>query len=58
MDRAWESANRRLAGVRVYPMPAPYRNCLIFYRIADDMLEVLAVLHGSRDIGAALEEFC
>jgi len=56
MRRAWESANRRLAGVRVYPMLAPYRSYLIFYRIAADVLEALAVLHGSRDIGAVLEE--
>jgi toxin ParE1/3/4 len=27
----------------------PYRDYLIFYRIADDRIEVLHVLHGARD---------
>lgn len=26
-----------------------YRNCLIFYRITDETIEVLHVLHGARD---------
>ena len=32
----------------------PYGNCLIFYRIAADVVEVLHVLHGARDYEAIL----
>jgi toxin ParE1/3/4 len=50
----WESPLPQLAGVRVYPMPSPYRNYLVFYRIIEDGIEVLTVLHGARDLQAVL----
>jgi toxin ParE1/3/4 len=52
IGRAWESSSRALHGIRLYPMPSPYSKYLIFYRLADDQAaEILAVLHGARDIG-------
>ncbi len=37
-----------MAGVRVFPIvPFPY---LIYYRVADDALEVIHVRHGRRDV--------
>jgi toxin ParE1/3/4 len=52
----WVSPNPRLAGVRVYPLPRGFRNYLVFYRPLPDGVEILAVLHGARDLGAVLED--
>jgi toxin ParE1/3/4 len=52
--REWSSANPLLAGIRVYIMPSPYRNYLIFYRFSEDALEILTVLHGARDLQTVL----
>jgi toxin ParE1/3/4 len=54
IGRAWESPLPHLAGIRVYPMPDGFRNYLIFYRPLDDGIEVLTILHGARDLDAAL----
>jgi toxin ParE1/3/4 len=55
--RTWESANTRLDGIRVYPMPAPYRSYLIFYRIVEsENVAILAVLHGARNVEALLDD--
>jgi toxin ParE1/3/4 len=35
---------------------APVRDYLVFYRLVDDFVEVVRVLHGARDIEALLEE--
>jgi toxin ParE1/3/4 len=51
----WESPLRQLTGIRVYPMPSPFRNYLVFYRPIEDGVEVLTVLHGARDLQAVLE---
>jgi len=53
--RRWESELPHLANVRVYPMPAGFRNYLIFYRPIDDGVEVLTILHGARNLEAALK---
>jgi toxin ParE1/3/4 len=55
IGRAWESRRPRLAGVRVYPVPK-FRNYLVFYRPIKAGVEILAVLHGARDLGSALDE--
>jgi toxin ParE1/3/4 len=54
IGRAWESDEPRLADVRVYPVPR-FRNFLIFYRPIENGIEVLTVVHGARDLGAALD---
>ena len=55
LGRAWLSPLPHLAGIRVYPMPSGFRNYLIFYRPLDDGIEVLTILHGARDLDAALD---
>ena len=50
LGRKWESSNPRLADVRVYPMPGPFRSYLIFYRAVANGIDVLCVLHGARDL--------
>ena len=52
--RKWQGDNSRLQGVRVYPMKSPFRNYLIFYREAADAVEILAVIHGARNLADAL----
>jgi len=53
--RAWSSHLPRLAGVRVYRM-RHFRNYLVFYRPHGNGVEVLTILHGARDLDAALED--
>ncbi len=53
---AWNSKRPHLRGIRYYPMPAPYRSYIIFYRVSPEGIEVLAVLHGARDLESALRD--
>ncbi len=55
VGQPWKSSLPQLAGVRVLSMPKAYRNYLIFYRPIDQGVEILTVIHGSRDLAAALE---
>ncbi len=55
IGREWESENSRLAGLRVYPLPHGYRSYMVFYRVIDDGIEVVRVLHGARDIESVLD---
>ena len=43
-----------LSGLRVWPVPH-FQNWLIFYRLNDETLTVVRVLHGARDIPMALD---
>jgi len=43
----------RLAGIRTWRVPK-FKKYLIFYRPIEDGINVLAVLHGARDVEAAL----
>jgi toxin ParE1/3/4 len=45
------STNPRTAGMRVWPVDG-FRNHLVFYRPTDDGVDIVRVLHGSRDLGA------
>lgn len=38
----------RLAGIRMWPVTG-FPNYLIFYRVVDDLLQVLRVLHAAQD---------
>jgi toxin ParE1/3/4 len=44
-----------LAGIRKCAV-AGFRNFLIFYRIANDAVEIVRVLHGARDIPSILAD--
>ncbi|HVX85408.1 MAG TPA: type II toxin-antitoxin system RelE/ParE family toxin [Phycisphaerae bacterium] len=56
IGRVWQSRHAQLAGVRVYPLPPPYRSYLVFYRMTGNGVEILTVLQGSLDLEAILEE--
>ena len=45
----------RLEGVRFWPIPG-FEKYLIFYRVVDEAVQVLRVLHGARDIPALLDD--
>ena len=44
-----------LSGLRVWPLPR-FENWLIFYRIDDEQLTVVRVLHGARNLPTELDE--
>jgi toxin ParE1/3/4 len=52
----WKSNRPTHRGLRYYPMPAPYRSYLIFYRSTEQTLDVIAVLHAARDLQDAISE--
>jgi len=49
----WESDDPALKDIRVWPIRG-FKNHLIFYRVRKDGVEIVRVLHGSRDIAKAL----
>ena len=51
--RTWR--HPMLEGVRMIPLPR-FTRYLVFYRCSTDGVEVIRVLHGSRDIEAVFEE--
>jgi toxin ParE1/3/4 len=53
--RAWRSREPRLRNVRVFPVVG-FRNYLVFYRAEERTLTIVRVLHGARDLRAALRE--
>jgi toxin ParE1/3/4 len=56
LGRKWESRKPRLAEIRVYPMPGPFRSYLIFYRPPPNGGDILRVLHGARNLERVLGE--
>ena len=51
----WELPRPELAGLRVWPVPR-FKNYLIFYQPIENGIEIIRVLHGSRDIDSILEQ--
>jgi plasmid stabilization system protein ParE len=45
-----------LQGVRWFPISAPFKRHLIFYRRAGETVEILRVLHANQNIEALLDE--
>jgi toxin ParE1/3/4 len=45
---------KRVGGVRSWRVPG-FKNHLIFYRLRGEVVDVLAVLEGHRDLGAVLK---
>jgi len=56
IEMKWESRNSRLPDIRFYPMPGPFRSYLIFYRPIAGGIEVLAVMHGARDLAKRMDD--
>ncbi len=50
----WSSSHPRLAALRVWRIEG-FENHIVFYRPVDDGIDIVRVLHGSRDIDRALE---
>jgi toxin ParE1/3/4 len=48
-------ARPELQNIRSWPI-AGFENYLIFYRVVDQDVQILRVIHGARDIERALEE--
>ena len=50
----WRSTNPRLAGLRVWRVEH-FEKHMIFYRPADDGVEIVRIIHGARDVASVLE---
>lgn len=50
----WESTDSRLAGLRVWRIEG-FEKHLIFYRPADNGIQIIRVIHAARDIDRLLE---
>jgi toxin ParE1/3/4 len=50
----WPSANPRLAGLRVWRVEG-FEKYLIFYRAADNDIEIIRIIHAARDIDRVLQ---
>jgi len=55
IGKAWESNHPELAGVRWWPVEG-FPNVLIFYRPNIDGIDLIHLLHGSRDLRNVLAE--
>jgi toxin ParE1/3/4 len=55
LGEQWDSPNPRLAGLRVWRIEG-FAKHLIFYRSAEDGIEIVRVLHGARDLDTVLGE--
>jgi toxin ParE1/3/4 len=51
---AFEPGELRFAGLRYASVSSRFKKFLVFYRPLEDGIEVLRVLHGSRDLGSIL----
>ena len=54
LGEKWESTKPRLDGLRVSRIER-FEKHLLFYRLADDGIEIVRVLHGARDIDRVFE---
>lgn len=52
----WKSSHPGLADIRVHSLPRPYQKYLVFYRPSKQLVEILTVLHGSRDLAAIIDD--
>lgn len=54
MGGRFEIDNLELEGLRVFTIPR-FKKYLLFYRVHDEEIEIVRILHGARDILAILE---
>lgn len=54
IGRLREFRSVRLVGLRSWPVPG-FPKHLIFYRVDEDLIEVVRVVHGARDLVPALQ---
>lgn len=55
IGRPYEVSNPRLLGLRKWSVKG-FEKHLIFYRLQDDCIEVVRILHAARDISTILEQ--
>jgi len=55
IGRLREFRSARLAALRSWPVPG-FEKHLIFYRVDAELVEVVRVVHGARDLALALED--
>lgn len=55
IGRLCELRSPRLAGLRSWSVPG-FEKHLIFYRVDEDLVEVVRIVHGARDLALALED--
>jgi toxin ParE1/3/4 len=55
LGRLREFRSARLRGLRSWRIRS-FENWLVFYRVVDETVEIVRVLHGARDLDAAFDE--
>ena len=48
--------NLRLRGLRSFQVDRPFNRILLFYRVGDDVLQAVRLMHGARDLPQRLVE--
>ncbi len=56
MGAGFEAADPAFGELRYFPLPSRFKKFLVFYRPLTDGVEIVRVLHGSRDLSAILAE--
>ena len=56
VGRMFETVDPRLQNIRQTAVSRRFRNYLIFYRATVDFIEILAIIHGMRDLPNLLPE--
>ena len=51
MGNPWETENPRLRGLRYRPVKG-FKNHLVFYRVTAESIDIVRVLHATRDLDA------
>ena len=54
LGAVYESEDCEFAGLRVFTIPR-FRKFLVFYRFEGDVIDIVRILHGARDLPAILE---
>lgn len=55
LGERWPSTNPRLAGLRIGRIEG-FQNHLVFYRLVDDGIDIVRVIHAARDLDAVLNQ--
>jgi plasmid stabilization system protein ParE len=56
LGRVRHFQNPKLRNLRSYQVKRPFRKLLIFYRVEDDRLQAIRLMHGNRDLPRRLTE--
>lgn len=56
LGASWQSTNPKLQDLKFWALSRPFQRYLVFYKITHDEIEIIEVMHGSRDAEARLPE--